>query len=109
MGQLVDPDACMARILAAVKAGDKSEANEAMADLLGWLQAGGFAPKFRTEWAGTYGYPGAVRQVMPFHLSSGRTVHIQLVSPDHPERGWELVLYTWAGDMRSSWRLADES
>jgi hypothetical protein len=98
----MDPNACMERILQAIRDGNRSEAFEAMEDLLGWLKFGGFPPRFSDEMAGA-------RQVMPFHLSSGHSVHIQTVVPRGPDTGWELVEYNRSGDRCRSWHLAKQS
>lgn len=104
----MDPDACMERILQAVMDGDRQEAFGAMEDLIGWLKFGGFPPRFSDEMAGTFG-DGTPRRVMPFHLSSGHSVHIQTVVPRGPDTGWELVEYDRAGERHRSWPLAKQS
>jgi hypothetical protein len=45
----VDPDACLQRWREAMRDGDYGEASEAHADLRGWIERGGFEPKWRTE------------------------------------------------------------
>jgi len=41
----MDPNACVDRILSALRHGDLEEAREASSDLSGWLARGGFAPR----------------------------------------------------------------
>lgn len=45
----MDPKACLERVAAALRDGDKAEAREARADLKEWLRRGGFAPDWSSE------------------------------------------------------------
>ena len=40
-----DPDACLSRMLDALRDGDRHEVMEAMLDLSAWINNGGFLPK----------------------------------------------------------------
>jgi hypothetical protein len=42
---VVDPDACLARLLDAAVAGDADGLAEVVGDLVAWLRAGGFPPR----------------------------------------------------------------
>lgn len=41
----MDPTACLKRLLDALSAGDRVEAENAAADLLNWITKGGFPPE----------------------------------------------------------------
>lgn len=95
----MDPNACMQRILNAIKAQDKYAAEDALEDLIEWLEKGGFAPRFTSEMAGKDRF-GNQRRVLRF-----KNVSIQTVHPADDRDGWELVCWTYLGDRRQSWKM----
>lgn len=99
----MDPNDCMARLLAAVRDENREECDAALDDLVEWLDRGGFPPKFTTEMAGLTRH-GEPKRWLGFYGPCKRS--IQTVNHGNDAAGWELVTWTYGGEKHKSWRLA---
>src|SRR5262249_36975035 len=82
----MDPNACLARIIDAATCDDTADLEAAAADLIGWLNSGGFPPSDpRTANGGKYRVYEFTRKY------SGPTPHACLVGEFDLPEGQELV------------------
>ncbi len=101
----MDPNACMQRLLNAVRDKDRFESRNALRDLVEWLQKGGFPPVFNSEMAGVDKW-GKQKWILVFH--DPYEIHIQRVFPIDDNNGWELVRYNEFGTKIKAWQLPKE-